>query len=175
MGIAGLDFTKLSLRDAIDLAVLIEEEARDRYQELADQLTLHHTPEAAAFFDKMSRVEEFHRKQLSIRRLNQFGDQPTTVSRQMIFDVEAPEYDEARAFMSVRQALNTALRAETKAHDFFIEALRSVKDPGVAALFNELREEEVHHQNMVRAEIAKLPPDAEPESGDDSADEPQAL
>ena len=33
----------------------------------------------------------------------------------MIFDVEAPDYDEARAFMTPRQALEAALRAEKKA------------------------------------------------------------
>ena len=45
-----IDFSKLSLQDALDLAILIEEEAKDRYQEFVDQLELHHTPQAASFF-----------------------------------------------------------------------------------------------------------------------------
>ena len=32
-----LDFDRLDLRDALDLAILIEEEANERYWELADQ------------------------------------------------------------------------------------------------------------------------------------------
>ena len=173
MGVTGIDLKKLSLRDALDLAMLIEEEARDRYTELAEQLTLHHTPEAAAFFDRMASIEHLHREKLAERRVAMFGRQASTVSRSMVFDVEAPEYDEARAFMTVRQALNTALRSETKAHDFFVEALQAVTDPAVVMLFNELREEEVHHQSLVRSEIAKLPPDAENDPND-TADDPVA-
>ena len=54
----GVDFDRLTLRDALDLAILVEEEARDRYQELASQLIIHHTPAAAAFFTKMVGIEE---------------------------------------------------------------------------------------------------------------------
>jgi len=34
----GIDFASLSLKDALDLAVLVEEEARERYEEFADQM-----------------------------------------------------------------------------------------------------------------------------------------
>ena len=34
----GIDFNTLSLQDALDLAILIEEEAKDRYEELAAEL-----------------------------------------------------------------------------------------------------------------------------------------
>ena len=173
MSVVGLDFSTLSVRDALDLAVLIEEEARDRYRELADQLTLHHTPEAAAFFTRMARVEERHRQQLLRRRELEFGDQPGTMSRRMIFDVEASEYDEARAFMTLRQALEVALRAENKAHDFYCKVADAATDPKTIALFRELQEEEVDHRTLVQAELGKLPPDKG--SGDAFADEPQAL
>lgn len=90
MTVVGLDFAKLSLRDALDLAVLVEEEARDRYRELAEQLTLHHTPEAAAFFGRMARIEERHRQQLLSRRHLEFDDEPTVISRCMIYDRAGP-------------------------------------------------------------------------------------
>jgi len=174
MPLPPLDFSKLSLRDALDLAVLIEEEARDRYDELANQLIVHHTPEAAAFFAKMARVEEIHRQQLYDRRRRQFDDEPTSVNASMLFDIEAPDYDEARAFMTVRQALHTALKSETKAHDFFVQAINKVQDRLVVDLFTELREEEVEHQNLVKAELARLPPDAEGKTSD-YADDPVGL
>ena len=56
-----IDFAKLSLQDALDLAVLIEEEARERYEEFAHQMRLHHTHEAARFFRFMAGNEEKHR------------------------------------------------------------------------------------------------------------------
>jgi rubrerythrin len=160
MSIKGIDFSTLSLRDALDLAILIEEEAEERYDEFADQMETHHTPEAAEFFRFMSKNEARHGSELMERRTRLFHEEPRTVSRSMLFDIEAPDYDQARAFMSPREALKTALLSEEKAHAFFVAALPQIKDPDVIALFEELREEEVHHQSLVKREIAKLPPDS---------------
>ena len=168
----GIDFANLSLVDAIDLAVLIEEEARDRYEELADQLELHHTADAARFFRKMVKVEEMHRAELAARRAELFGEQATNVGRAMIFDIEAPDYDVARASMSVREALEAAMRSEVKAHDFFVEAIPRVSDPDVRALFDELREEEVEHQQWVQIELDRTPASTEPDG--DWSDDPVA-
>jgi rubrerythrin len=86
-----------------------------------------------------------------------FGEAPREVSRAMIFDIEAPDYDEARAFMSPREALLVAMHSEQKAHAFFQSALPHLKDADVLALFEELAAEEVHHQDLVARELAKLP------------------
>jgi rubrerythrin len=157
----GIDFSKLSLKDALDLAVLVEEEAKERYEEFAHQMETHRTPEAAKFFKFMSANEERHRSELAARRKKLFGDEPSAVNPQMLFDVEAPEYDEARAFMTLRSALATALRAEEKAHAFFVGALPQLTNKEVHDLFDELREEEVEHQMLVKKEMAKAPPDPE--------------
>lgn len=167
----GIDFAKLSLQDALDLAILIEEEAQERYRELTDQLEKHHTPEAAQFFRFMAQNEERHRVELDERRKRLFADAPRTVTRAMLWDVEAPDYDEARAFMSPRQAMETALRCEEKAHAFFVAALPRIENEEVRALFEELREEEVHHQQLVKKELAKLPPEPGFDPGD-FTDEP---
>ncbi|MBI4957041.1 MAG: ferritin family protein [Myxococcales bacterium] len=168
----GIDFAHLSLKDALDLAVLVEEEAQERYDEFTHQMKTHDTPAAASFFAFMSGNEKKHGDELRARRLELFGDAPRTVKRAMIFDVEAPDYDQARAFMSARQALTAALESETKAHAFFVAALPAIQDPKVRALFAELRDEEVQHQMLVKAELAKLPPSEE--VGDAFADEPVA-
>lgn len=159
MSTRSIDFATLSLRDALDLAVLIEEEAAERYQELAHQMEAHRTPEAARFFRTMAGNEEKHRAALAKRRAATFGDAPRQVSRGMLFDVEAPDYDEARAYMTPRAALTTALRSEEKAWSFFQQALPQVKDAGVRKLFEELLGEELEHQQLVKKELAKLPPD----------------
>ena len=151
--VKGVDVVALGLRDALDLAVLIEEEARDRYEELADQMEIHHTFEAARFFRFMAGNEERHRSTLAARRRARFGDAPAVVTRAMLFDVEAPDYDEVRTFMSVRAALGIALRCEEKAHAFFDEALPRLLDAEVRALFEDLRREEVDHQALVREQL----------------------
>ncbi len=154
----GIDFASLQLKDALDLAVLVEEEAQERYEEFTHQMEAHHTPEAAAFFAFMAQNEAKHGSELLARRRKLFGDAPRSVSRAMLFDVEAPDYDEVRASMSPRAALETALRAEEKAHAFFVGALPGLKDPDVRALFEELRDEEVEHQHLVRQQLARLGP-----------------
>ncbi|HEY7411695.1 MAG TPA: ferritin family protein [Vicinamibacteria bacterium] len=173
MPIRDVDLSRLSLKDALDLAALVEEEAHERYLELADQMEKHRTPEAARFFRFMAENEAKHGAALAERRHALFGDAPRDVRRTMIFDVEAPDYDEVRAFMSARHALGIALRAEEKAHAFFVEALAHLKDAQVNALFAELRDEEVHHQDLVRREMLRLPPEADT-TGEAFVDEPSA-
>lgn len=173
MAAKGIDFSSLSLMDALDLAILVEEEAQERYEDFAAQMDQHRTPDAARFFRLMATNEAKHGQDLAARRNQLFGGAPRGVTRAMIFDVEAPDFDEARAFMSPRRAMKAALASEVKAHAFFVAALPAIKDAQVKALFEELREEEVHHQDLVKAELAKLPPDSGL-SDDDFVDEPAA-
>ena len=71
--------------------------------------------------------------------------------------------------MTVRAALAAALRAEEKAHAFFVSALPAIDDARVRSLFSELRDEEVEHQRLVRGELDKAPVDPElpPEAWED--------
>ena len=173
MAIRGIDFAKLSLMDALDLAILVEDEAQERYEEFAAQMEQHRTPDAAKFFRYMAENEAKHGRELLARRAQRFSDAPRAVSRTMIFDIEAPDYDAARAFMSPRKAMEAALASEVKAHSFFVEALPALKDAEVRALFEELRDEEIEHQDLVKIELAKLPPDSGL-SDEDFVDEPAA-
>lgn len=170
----GIDFASLTLKDALDLAVLIEEEACERYGEFADQMDAHHTPDAARFFRMMVQNEEKHRSELAERRAEHFGDEPSSVTRAMIFDVEAPDYDEVRAFMTLRAALRSALRSEEKAYAFFVAALPQIGNAEVKELFGELRDEELLHQELVKRELEKAPADPDVPD-DDFGDEPVAL
>ena len=60
-----LDLTGLDLRDALDLGSLVEEEAKERYEELAAQMENQHTLEAAAFFHLMVKNEARHGEELA--------------------------------------------------------------------------------------------------------------
>jgi rubrerythrin len=154
-----LDFSTLSLQDALDLAILIEEEAQERYEEFAANLEVHHTPDAARFFQTMAGNEAKHGADLLKRRRVLFGDAPMRVNRDMLWDVEAPDFDQPRMFMTARQAIDVALACEVKAYDYFNEALAHVQDPTVRTLFEELRAEESEHQELVKAVMARVPED----------------
>ncbi len=162
-----LDISRLSLRDAIDLAALIEIEAHKRYTLFAEQLGSRGSGDAGAIFKSMAVNERKHGEQLAERRLVLFGDERPTVSLDDIFDVEAPDVGAPSSDMSPLKAYQVALSSERKAFAFYDQALDSVNQPDVKALFEELRGEEAEHVQMLEDIIAKLPPSA----ADDLVDE----
>jgi rubrerythrin len=168
-----LDFSSLDLRDALDLASLIEDEAKERYEELAEQMEMHHDAEVAKFFHFMAKNEAKHGEELAERRTRLFPNQPRRVDRSMLWDVEAPGYESVHAFMSLKEALEVALAAEVKAFNYFCDVLKIIPEGEVKKLFEELKEEEIHHQDLVKQEMAKLGPE-EKFSTEDFADEPVA-
>jgi erythrin-vacuolar iron transport family protein len=168
-----LDLAGLDLQDALDLAILIEEEARERYEELAEQMDNQHTAEAAAFFRAMVKNETRHGEELAARRRDLFGKARPRLDRSLLWEVEAPAYETVRAFMTLREALSVALEAEVKAHDFFARARTLPVAEPVKELFEELEQEEVLHQKLVREQLAGAPPDSDT-SPEDYADEPVA-
>ena len=167
-----LDFAKLDLMDALDLAVLIEAEAYDRYQLFAAQLGHRCAGDAASVFSSMAENEAKHGRELAARRKQLFGTTPRRVKRDDVFDVEAPDHGAPRSNMSTLQAFEVALAAEQKAHDFYDQALPHVTDAEIKSLFAELRDEETDHVRMVREAIAHLPPGADQEWEEDEDELP---
>ena len=165
-----LDLSKISLMDALDLASLIELEAHRRYTDFAESFGSRGVDDAGAVFRSMAVNESKHCEELAERRLALFGEKPPKVSRDDIFDVEAPDVGDVRWNMSVLKAYQLALYSEQKAFAFYDEALEYVTQPDVKKLFEELREEEAEHVDMIVKIIAKLPPSAEVEIEDEDYD-----
>jgi len=163
-----IDFAKLSLQDALDLAILIEEEAQGRYDEFTKLVGGRYKGDASDVFKNMAVYEAKHKGELVARRQKLFGTAASTVSASALDDVEAPDRGQPRVFMSPRQALEVALEGEKKAFAYFDDALRHVKDPEVRKLFEELRAEEVQHQEYIKKAMATLPtgPDVEEADAD---------
>jgi len=162
-----LDFSTLELMDALDLAILIEAEAHERYNVFAEQIGRRYTVDAASIFESMAVNEEKHGRQLNERRKKLFGDKPLRVSKTAIFDVEAPEFGAPSWNMSPLKALQLALASEEKAYWFYDEAIKYVKDPAVRKLFIELRDEETEHAGMIKDAIKALPPGSDADIEDE--------
>ena len=165
-----LDLARLDLRDALDLAILMEEEARQRYQDFSSLVGGRYTGDASDVFTLMASYEARHGDQLTLRRRALFPDLPSRVSLDMLDDLEAPDRGQPRTFMSAREAVVVAIRSEEKAWTFFDEALKTVKDPQVKALFRELRDEEEEHRRLLRDRLGKLP--LGPDVPEEEADQP---
>lgn len=167
---AKLDFATLDLQDALDLAILIEEEARERYQEFQKLVGGRYQGDASEVFKLMAESEGKHHAELLARRTQLFKGAAVRVDRSWFEDVEAPDRGKPRVFMGPRQALEVALESEEKAHDFFAGALEHVKDATVKALFEELKGEELQHKKYLMKVLGTLPPGPDVEEKD--ADEP---
>lgn len=161
-----IDFSTLDLMDALDLAILIEAEAHERYKFFVEQIGRRYTVDAASIFETMATNEEKHGLQLRDRRNTLFGDKPPRVSQSALFDVEAPEFGAPSWNMSPLKAFQLALASEEKAYWFYDEAIKYVKEPAVRALFVELRDEETEHANMIRKAIEALPPGSDVDLAD---------
>lgn len=155
-----LDLSKLSLMDALDLAKLIEMEACHRYQMFATQIGRTGGFDAGAFFASMAENEAKHGQELEARRKELFGDTPSKLTLDDLYDVEAPDMGAPRRGMSTVEAFEVGLAAEKKAYDFYDLALPGVTDPDVIELFTELRDEELEHVEMLKEAMAKLPESA---------------
>jgi rubrerythrin len=165
-----LDFATLTLQDALDLAILIEEEARERYQEFQKLVGGRYRGDASDVFRLMAESEAKHHTELVTRRTQLFKGAASRVDRSWFEDVEAPDRGAPRVFMGPRQALEVALESEIKAHDFFAGALPHLRDPQVKQLFEELRGEELKHQKYIEKAMAGLP--AGPDLEEADADQP---
>ena len=165
-----LDFARLDLQDALDLAILIEEEARERYLEFQKIVGGRYQGDASDVFRTMAANEQKHHDELLARRRKLFQDAPRRVDRSWFEEVEAPDRGAPRLFMGPRQAFQVALESEEKAHDFFAGALKHLGDPEVKKLFQELAAEELQHQAHIEKAMAGLPPG--PDVEEEDADEP---
>jgi len=63
-----LDISTRDLQDTLDMAVLIEKEAEERYLVFAEQLGVRYPGDAANFFTMMAKNEHKHGVELSERR-----------------------------------------------------------------------------------------------------------
>ena len=77
---ARVDFAALSLKDALDLAILVEKEAEERYQKLSGMVGGRYAGDAGDVFREMARNEARHCAQLGERRQELFGNARRTIS-----------------------------------------------------------------------------------------------
>jgi erythrin-vacuolar iron transport family protein len=167
-----IDVRTLSLKDALDLAIAIEDEAKTRYDAFSSITGGRYEGDAGDMFRQMAGYEALHLAELASRRSALFGSAPARITADDLDDVEAPDRGAPRTFMSARQALEVALASEEKARDFFQEALPHLQDRDVRALFQQLAHEEEKHVSLVRERLDRLPQGPGPDLEEDEADAP---
>jgi rubrerythrin len=165
-----VDLAALDLCAAVDLAIVIEEEARERYELLASQVGGRYPGDASEVFQAMADLQGMHRAHLARRRGQVFGDAPRRFDESVVCDLEAPAHGAVRVFMGPRDALAAAIEAEERAVDFYEEAAALVRDPAAQVFLEEQREEDADHCRALEAWMRSAPPG--PDVEEDEADPP---
>jgi rubrerythrin len=168
-----IKFAELDLRGAFDFAIMIEEDAQNRYAELARRLG--NDPGGAGdVFRKIAKTEAVHRRTLVERRAAIFAADPPRIEISVAAEgVERPAVDDDDLPTTARGALEAAVAAERRAEVFYAEVAPTAKDPAVRAFLEQLMREETEHAAILEQEIARLGP-AAPREPRRPAVEPQS-
>lgn len=151
-----IDFSMLDAMDVLDIAIFVEDEAEDHYEQLETWARTRGNEEAAAFFKRMAGFEVLHRRQISDLRSELFGETPPRYTDSAAWEVEAPDWEALGETLTLRQAMEIGVGAETKAHDYYAGAMDYVKDAKVEELLDGLAKAELMHRRLIEEEMARL-------------------
>ncbi len=148
-------------------AYAIEREAVERYGELADVLANHNNPEVAALFRRLASQEALHANEI----LRTMGWTHAPQARRLREAPEAPPFEQAHYLMHPWHALQMALQAEQRAHDFFASLVERCPGAELRAAAQQLQQDERQHIELLQSWLQRVP---EPPPGwDDDPDPPR--
>jgi rubrerythrin len=140
-------------------SVVLEEEAAERHDELADMMDVHHNPEVAETFRKLAHYSRLHARE--IRDHSEGHNLPVIAPWDFGWDdMEGPEtadISEVDYLMTTRRALNIAMGNEKRAHDFYLNISKKSPAPDVQALAAEFADEEKEHLELLEKWLENCP------------------
>ncbi len=160
------EFASLTAREALHVAVFIEERNAEIYSQFAELFDSFQDPEsvdiAAAFWD-MAQEERRHGAELQQRYLERYGPEPCAITEEEIREtVELPKFQSGDIFAITRaqvsrvpcnQALQIALAAESSALKFYTRLAEMTDDEEMRDLYEELAGDESQHTKALERKI----------------------
>lgn len=141
-------------------ALAMEQEAAQRYADLADAMEMHNNADVAELFRRMAVIEGRHAVQI----MQQMGwEHPPAASQapapawEGLEAAETVGLDDVHYLMRPWHALQLALAAEQRAERFFGALALGSSDPSVRNAALELQQEEKEHVELIRAWLARVP------------------
>lgn len=145
-------------------ALAMENEASERYAELADMMAVHNNADVAEMFRQMSEFSHMHA--LSVRQRASGHELPRLKSWEFRWNMpEPPEVGDpgiAHYLMRPWHALAFALENERKGMAYYATAAQSGDDAEIRALAAAFADEEAEHVATLERWLARTP---EPEFG----------
>ena len=140
-------------------SVVMEEEAAERHEELADVMDVHNNPDVAETFRKLAHYSRLHAQE--IRDQSKDLQLPKIAPWDFEWEdgepPETTESDEVHYLMNRAQALRLAMENEQRAHDFYADISRHAPAEDVRALAAEFAEEEQEHLDLLVEWRKKIP------------------
>ena len=164
-----------SSEELLAYSLALEMEAVDRFNDLADQMEMHHNYEVADLFRKLAKIEGLHID--NVNRASAGKELPSLLAWEFEWDGgESPEggsMEEAHYLMKPWHAIELAMRGEKRAVAFFRHVAETAIDDKVLKMALELVEEEEEHVALLQQWQERFP---KPDEGwDDDLDPPTML
>jgi rubrerythrin len=157
-------------RDLAELmaqAYALEREAVERYGELADVLATHNNQEVAALFRRLASQEALHANEI----LRTMGWARAPQARPLPYAPDAPAFEEVHYLMHPWHALQMALHAEQRAHDFFASLVEHCPAKEIREAAQQLQHDEREHIALLQSWLERVP--VPPPDWDDDPDPPR--
>ena len=164
-----------SSEELLAYSLALETEAVDRFNDLADQMEMHHNYEVADLFRKLAKIEGLHID--NVNRASAGKELPSLLAWEFEWDGgESPEggsMEEAHYLMKPWHAIELAMRGEKRAVAFFRHVAETATDADVLKMALELVEEEQEHVALLQQWQERFPKPAK--GWDDDLDPPTML
>ncbi|WP_284619130.1 ferritin family protein [Aquabacterium humicola] len=145
-----------SIDALIAAAFAMEQHAARRYAELADTMEACNNREVAALFRKMAGYEAEHAEAMRRRLATQ--DHPPAFADPELDGPETVPTDALHYLMHPWHALQLAMAAERRAHDFFAKLAEGMDDGELRRATLALQREEAEHIALLEDWIERYPP-----------------
>jgi rubrerythrin len=164
------DLTSLSLREALRIAIVIEERNTHVYQRLGEMFSKScpDSPQIASAFYDLENMERQHGILLTARYFVRFGAVPADITEEDIWDfIEVPRLAVADILAAVeagdvlaarRMAFEMALAAEQSAVHYYARLAETTPDPELKTLYKEFVAFEQKHSDGLEQALGQPGP-----------------
>lgn len=151
--------TLKTVEDFLAHALMLESEVAEKYEQIADSMSVHNNHVVAELLHKLARASQKHAAEMQARTEGrnlpamapwdfQWGDANAP---------ETPSMDDAHYLMTPRHALLLARAAEIQAQNYYTSVADSSPNPSVRDMALEFAYEEAEHVDLVNHLIERYP------------------
>ena len=148
-----------STEELLAYSLSLETEAVDRFNDLADQMEIHHNYEVADLLRKLAKIEGLHIE--NVNKASEGKELPSLLAWEFEWEGgESPEggaMEDAHYLMHPWHAIELAMHGERRAVAFFRHVADTASDEAVVKMALELVEEEEEHVALLQEWQERFP------------------